>query len=233
MRMKALLPILASIGLFVALPATAASADSPALPTCNQLLQGPPKEVSAHKAIDSAKANADGSVTTVVTVTWSFAVSGKPGEKIFDCVWDGTPGQGSATVVGSTGHPGADCSQQGLPCTFTVTTQPLSPGPHTLCDIAMILGTWPMPQTIAGPAPSGSRTPACVNVDAPPPDSPTPTPSHSPTPSDSPDGLVGAVTTPGLPGTGSGLGLIATLVVGVLVVLGTVGYGFRYVRRRA
>jgi hypothetical protein len=216
MRMKALLPVLASLGLFVALPATVASADGPALPTCNQLLQGPPKEVSANKVIDSAKVNADRSVTTVVTVSWSFAVSSKNGEKIFDCVWDGTPGE--ASVVGSTGHPGADCSPQGLSCTFTVTTQPLAPGPHRLCDIAMILGTGPMPQTIAGPAPSGSRTPACVDVNVPPPPSspPPPPPSSPPT-----DGHVLLASTGGLDYRFVLVGL-TVLVAGLVLLVVTV-----------
>ncbi|HEY4027922.1 MAG TPA: hypothetical protein VGO86_15960 [Candidatus Dormibacteraeota bacterium] len=163
--MRALLAVLGlSLGLLMG--GATASADSGSLPTCEDLLHGPPKEVAASKTVDASTVNADGSVTMAVTVSWSFAVHAKPGEKVFDCVWNGQPGQSS--VVGSTGHPGADCSQQGLPCRFTVTTERLSPGSHTLCDIAKILGTWPMPNPGDGPSPSGSRTPSvCVTVQIP------------------------------------------------------------------
>jgi hypothetical protein len=251
MRIRALPWVLGMLGLFLGLSlgGGSVSADSGAPGTrCEDLLHGPPKEVDAGKVVDAVRVNADRSVTMTVTVSWSFAVSSKPGEHVFDCVWDGQPGQ--ASVVGSTGHPGTDCSQQGLPCQFAVTTQPLSPGTHTLCDIAKILGTWPQPRT--GPAPSGSRTPAvCVKADIPGPPVPvTPQPAEQHNP-----GGGGASTAtvqveaaataapapagaPALPATGgdqvSGLTLVGLLLLcaGATTIL-VVGLSARLRRRRA
>jgi hypothetical protein len=234
-----LLPFVSALGLLVGLVVGGASAgaagpDLSGQPRCEDLLHGPPKEVAATKVIDSVTMNADTSVRLAVTVSWSYAVPAKPGEKTFDCVWDGLPGQGP--VVGSTGHPGADCSQQGLPCTFSVTTSPLGPGTHRLCDIAKILGTWAKPQR--GPAPSGSRTnTVCVTVVeeggglgggvVPPPSSPpTPTPpateneTSTPVPAASATAAPKAnpAAVPGMPGTGH-------RPVGSVLLYGLVGAG--------
>ncbi len=225
--------LLAILGLLMGLlvGGVTASANSGSMPKCEDLLHGPPKEVAAHKVIDATTVNANNSVTMAVAVSWSFAVNAKPGEKIFDCIWDGQPGQSS--VVGSTGHPGTYCSQQGLPCRFTVTTEPLSAGSHTLCDIAKILGTWPMPMPGNGPSPSGSRTPSvCVTVLIPTTSTPTPTPSMTPTKSttltlsgDLGQGTPAAQTvasthaTPGLPATGRA-------PVDVPLLVGSLGTGF-------
>lgn len=237
-HVRAVAPLLTVVGLLLGvLGVVTASADSgQSLPKCEDLLHGPPKEVAASKVIDDFTVNGDHSVTMTVTVSWSFAVLAKPGEHVFDCVWDGQPGQGS--VVGSTGHPGADCSAQGLPCRFTVTTQPLSTGSHTLCDVAKILGTWPQPGT--RPSPSGSRTPApCVTAEIPPPPPSSPPPGTPTPPTNS--GTAGTSATqesvPGLPATGrgpiNGLLSAAFLAAGaVLVVLG-LGITVRVYSRRA
>jgi hypothetical protein len=216
-------PLLAVLGLVLGLlvGGANASADSGSLPPkCEDLLHGPPKEADANKVVDSFKVNADNSVTMTVTASWSFAVLAKSGEHVFDCVWDGQPGQG--TIVGSTGHAGTDCSSQGLPCQFTVTTEPLSAGTHSLCDIAKILGTWPQPET--GPAPSGSRTPSvCVKVEIPgpppsPPTSPPPSPGTSMTQVDA-----ATDSAPGLPATGhgpvNGLLLVGFLGAGIMLIV--------------
>lgn len=179
-------------------------------PECNSVLHGPE---GGTKTATVKSLNADGSVTLSVTVAFSSALSPKPGQHVFDCVFDGAASSGA--VVGSTGTPGADCSTQGLPCTFEVTTQSLSSGTHRLCDIAKFEGF----QSLQGPGDhSGDRTPqVCVSVTVPsvsptpspsPTASPVPSPSPAPsssTPSPSPtatpgSGLGGA--TPGLPNTG-------------------------------
>ena len=206
----------AALGLMAGLPVASASAHgqtsggAPVGAGCNALLHGPNKDTK--KEIESATVNRDGSVTMKVTVSWRSKVEAKQGEHVFDCVWDGQPSK-NGTVVGSTRHPGFDCSSQGLPCTFSVTTEPLQPGDHTLCDIAKIEGTWAKPQD--GHSPSGGRTNTlCAEVEIPgsspspspsPGSSPSPAPGSTPTPSPSasPGGGAGAgAQVPGLPNTG-------------------------------
>jgi hypothetical protein len=219
MRAGALLTAVAAFGLLGGLPVASVSAHGQTSggasvgAGCNALLHGPHKDTQ--KEIESATVNSDHSVTMEVTVSWRSQVNAKQGEHVFDCVWDGQPSN-KGTVVGGTGHPGSDCSSQGLPCTFSVTTEPLQPGDHELCDIAKIEGTWAKPDQ-NGPAPSGSRTPTvCKKVEIPGPSpSPLPSPGSSPspapgsTPMPSPSvspsgggaGAGGAV--PGLPNTGA------------------------------
>jgi hypothetical protein len=154
--------------LLMAAPAASASTGTSShSPECNSVLHGP-QGGSKTATVSSIAPN--GAVTLHVTVSFpSKPDAPKPGQHIFDCVFDGTPGTGN--IVGSTGTPGADCSAQGLPCSFNVTTEPLSPGSHKLCDIAKFEGF--------SEGTSGRRTPAfCVPVTIP--TTPTPTPSPSP-----------------------------------------------------
>lgn len=178
------------------------SASAAHYPECNSVLEGPQ---GGTKTATVTSVNADGSVTMKVVVTFPDGQAPKPGQHVFDCVFDGAAAKGS--VVGSTGTPGADCSQQGLACTFSVTTEPLSAGSHELCDIAKFEGF-----QSDSPDHSGDRTPeVCVTANVPPGPSPTPKPSTPATPSPSPSagsgsgsgsGSATAPEVPGLPNTG-------------------------------
>lgn len=221
---RVVIAYLAVLGLFGAVlvsGVTASAAGAPAathFAECNSVLVGP----RGGEKTATAVTNSDNTVTLTVTVSFPEDSTGpKPGEHVFDCVFDGTPG--TTNMVGSTGTPGADCASQGLPCTFKVTTEALSPGAHNLCDIARFEGF--------GEGASGRRTPEfCLTVTIPQASTPTPTPTPTTPPTSSPSPAV-----PGMPNTGlGGSNPYGLILMCLLVASGTLtlGLGAHLIRRR-
>jgi hypothetical protein len=145
--------LVAAVGVCAAL--LVAHVDAHAIFTgCNALQAGPIEGAQIVSAAPSADRTVALSVATFGTGTNPAL---KPTGHLANCVFEGDSSVGYP--VGSTAPSGVDCT---LPCSYQVTTAPLPPGVHTLCDVAGFLG-------FGDPSLNGKRSPEyCLTVIIPP-----------------------------------------------------------------